>query len=270
MEEIDKTFEEKINQEKTNFKKIIIIISCIILVILLIIIYSRYKATSGLIVKEYKIEDQTLPENFHGTKIVQISDIYFGNTTNIKEIENITKKINEINPDIVIFTGDLTNIEIDIETKTKLIESLKNINAKLGKYEILGDIDNEENENILTQSNFINLNNTKKQIYYNNSTPIEITNIDEQSENYSIYITHKPDEIDNLNSTHNLILAGHSLGGQLNIPLIKNLLLQEGAKKYNKEHYKEKNLYISTGIGTTNFKYRFLNKPSINLYRLTK
>ena len=268
MEEVDNTFVEE--KQKPNFKKIIIIITSIILILLLIIVYARYKATSGIIVKEYKISDQALPENFHGTKIVQISDIYFGNTTNIKSLEKISKKINELNTDIVIFTGDLTDKELNQETKTKLIETLKTINAKLGKYQILGDIDKAESDNILTQSNFINLNNTKKYIYYNNSTPIEITNIDEQTENYNIYITHKPDEIDNLNNNHNLILAGHTLGGQLNIPLIKNLLLQDGAKKYNKDYYKEKNLYISSGIGTTNFKYRFLNKPSINLYRLTK
>ena len=70
----------------------------------------------------------------------------------------------------------------------------------------------------------------------------------------------------------NLVLAGHSLNGQINIPLIKNLFLLDGSKKYYNHFYNvnDNDLYISSGIGTTDFKFRLFNKPSVNLYRLTK
>lgn len=60
-------------------------------------------------------------------------------------------------------------------------------------------------------------------------------------------------------------------GGQINLPFIRNLFLPSGSKKYYNGYYNVNgsNLYVSSGIGTTNFKYRFNNKPSINLYRLT-
>ena len=40
--------------------------------------------------------------------------------------------------------------------------------------------------------------------------------------------------------------------------------------KYNKDFYEFKNtkLYISSGIGTSKYKFRLLNRPSINFYRL--
>ena len=45
-----------------NWKKLLIIILSILLFFVLVIIYSRYKATSGLKVYEYKITDSSLPE----------------------------------------------------------------------------------------------------------------------------------------------------------------------------------------------------------------
>ena len=138
----------------------------------------------------------------------------------------------------------------------------------------MGDKDYDENlwNEIIEQSNFININNKEKFIYYKNNSKIRITNIDTNNEDtYSIYVMHEPDKVDDLQNKYDLILAGHSLNGQLNIPLIKQLLLPKGAKKYYKNHYTINNtdMYISNGIGTTNFKYRLFNKPSINLYRLT-
>ena len=85
-------------------------------------------------------------------------------------------------------------------------------------------------------------------------------------------LLHKPDDIDNIQNSFNLVLAGHSLNGQINIPILKKVFLKDGSKKYYNGHYvvNGNNLYVSNGIGTTSFKYRFNNKPSINLFRLTK
>lgn len=262
-------------EEKTKkILKILKIISIIILSITLLIIYARFKATSGLKVNEYKITNDKIPEKFHGTKLIQISDIHFGNTTNIKELKNIIKKINETKPDILILTGDLLDKQITEEEKTQLINTLKEIKVTIDKYAITGDKDYDETlwNEIIEQSGFININNKEKYIYNKNNSKIKISNIDTNNEEtYSIYVMHEPDNVDNLQNKFDLILAGHSLNGQINIPLIKQILLPKGAKKYYKKHYivNSTDMYISSGIGTTNFKYRLFNKPSINLYRLT-
>lgn len=260
--------------DKPNkLKKIIIIILCIICVMFLIIVYARYKATSGIKIKEHKIVNSLIPDSFHGTKLVQLSDIHFGNTVNINYLKNIVKEINKLKPDILVLTGDLLDKEITEEEKIEIINTLKEINVTIDKYAIIGDSDYDEQlwNNIITQSKFINLNNQEKYIYNKSKTPILISNIDKNhDEIYSIYLLHEPDKVDELQNEYNLILAGHSLNGQINIPIIKKLLLQKGAKKYYKNHYTINNseLYISSGIGTTKFKYRLFNKPSIELYRL--
>ncbi len=70
----------------------------------------------------------------------------------------------------------------------------------------------------------------------------------------------------------NLVLAGHSHNGQINIPYIKKLFLPEGSKKYYNNYYKvnNTNLYISSGLGESKINFRLFNKPSINFYRINK
>ena len=85
-------------------KKIII---AIISIIVLILLYARFIGTSGLKVNEYKIVNQSIPIEYHGLKIIQISDIHYGSTVDAERLKSIVKEINLLNPDIVVLTGDL-------------------------------------------------------------------------------------------------------------------------------------------------------------------
>lgn len=270
---------------KTRIKLWVKIVIFLIILITTIFIYGRFINTSGFIVKEYSIKGN-VPSEF---KIIQISDINYKHTTNKKDLKNIINKINFIDPDIVIFTGDLLNESItysenDINDITKL---LNKIDAKIDKIAIKGEEDdNEYFEKIMNDSNFTILNNDYKLIYKKIKTPILIAGINDTNENidniyeylnnnniFSILLLHKPDNIKDINyNKFNLIFSGHSINGYINIPGIKNLFLEEGSKKYYEEYYKIDNtkLYISNGIGTKNIKFRFLNKPSINFYRIIK
>ena len=98
-----------------------------------------------------------------------------------------------------------------------------------------------------------------------------INNEIEEKYSYSILILHEPDYINKIDySKYDLILAGHSLNGQIKLPWVGGIIRPNGAKKYYDEYYEldSTKLYISSGIGTNSFKFRFNNKPSFNLYRL--
>lgn len=247
----------------------------ILIIIISLILYSRFISTTGLQVKEYSIVDEKLPNNFNGLKIVHFSDIKYGRTTNIETIKNIVEEINTLKPDIVIYTGDLyeKNIGITDKDMKKIIDELKKINSTIGKYAIKGDSDKKEYENIMIDAEFELIDNASKLIYYNGNTPIKLTNNYENAEEYfTIGVIHKPDEIDNMSLENiNVVLAGHSLNGQIRIPFYGALIKRTGSKKYTDSYYQINNtkFYISNGLGTENFSFRFNNKPSINFYRLT-
>lgn len=278
-------------------KKFIRFLLIIILVISLTILYARYGGTRGLITKEYKIETN-IDNSFDGLKIVHFSDLHYLRITNKETTKNIIKEINILNPDIVVFTGDLidkdynpTNTDIN-----DLKELLLSIKSKYGKYSVIGNNDNkirETIEDIYTNSNFILLNNDYDIIYGNNNDKLFIGGLDTYSYdksdidkvmtyftdnediNYKIILVHEPDYIDIINSKYsdiNLVLSGHSHNGQVNIPYVKKLFLPFGSRKYYENHYKVNNtdLYISSGLGESRINFRIFNKPSINFYRINK
>ena len=90
---------------------------------------------------------------------------------------------------------------------------------------------------------------------------------------YKILLVHEPDYVDNLkNNEFDLVLSGHSHGGQVKLPGIKPFFLPEGCQKYYSEKYDVNNtkLFISNGVGTSKIKVRLGSTPSINLYRIVK
>lgn len=280
---------------KTNKKikhpiRLLIILS--IIFIILTLLYARYIATSGLIVKEYPIKTTKLSSDYDGLKIVHFSDLHYGSTVNMNDLKKIVKKINNLSPDIVVFTGDL--IEMGVVLDEKEIENIKNtlndIDPKIETLAVIGnhDYDHDYWNQIVPNTNFHILDNTYEYVYYNSKSPIVFVgfddlregtpdyynafsylNVDDQ-EHYTIVLTHEPDQIDEIKDYNfDLMLSGHSHLGQIRLPGIGALYTPVGSKKYYDEHYKVNNsdLYISGGIGTSLLKLRLFNRPSINLYR---
>jgi hypothetical protein len=80
-----------------------------------------------------------LPVAFKGLKIVHISDIHVGSFTNTSALEKAFSIINDEQPDLIVFTGDLVNNKY---TETDgYIDTLKKLNAPLGVYSIFGNHD---------------------------------------------------------------------------------------------------------------------------------
>lgn len=289
--------EIKINEQlkenkKTKSKKIIKILFFIIFILIIILLYSRFIGTKGLKVKEYKIVNENFTDNFYGLKIVHITDLHYGNTTNNSDLKKIVDKVNLIKPDIIVFTGDLLDKELNNEELEEFKSTLNNMKSNIKKYAVNGNHDENFSE-ILKETGFTDLNNNYDSLYNSNNSVILFSGIntnddindaikninnflsDEQNTNniiYKIMLMHEPDKILDFDyNNYDLILAGHSHNGQITIPFIGSLYKPNGSKKYYKDYYELEGtkLYISGGIGTSTLKLRLFNKPSINLYRLT-
>ena len=286
--------------KKEKHFSILKLIIFIILIIALVIAYGFLIEPKLITVKEHKITVNNLPDNFNGFKIVHISDLHYGRMFDEDRLKKLVNSINEQKPDIVVLTGDLidkdTNMTID--EANKISAELNKINSTSGKYAISGnnDLKFDEWTNIITNGGFIDLNNTYDTIYkdgYQNifiagastlqdkqsindkvKTSIDYLNsFDKNGPVYKILLLHEPDVIDDINvNPFDLILAGHSHAGQVRLPFIGAIYLPDGAKKYYESYYKLKNsdLYISNGLGVSDYNFRLFNTPSYNLYRIVK
>ena len=287
-------------KEKEKHFSILKLLIIILLIIAGIIDYCFFIESKLITVKEQKITINNLPDNFNGFKVVHISDLHYGRMFDEKSLKKLVKSINEQKPDIVVLTGDLidkdTNMTID--EANKISNLLNKINSTSGKYAINGnnDLKFDEWTNIITNGGFKDLNNTYDTIYkdgYQNifiagastsqdklsindkiKTSIDYLNsFDKDGPVYKILLIHEPDVIEDMNvNPFDLILAGHSHAGQIRLPFIGAFILPEGAQKYYENHYKIENsdLYISNGLGVSNYNFRLFNTPSYSLYRLVK
>lgn len=256
----------------------------------LLFCYARIWSHHFLEIKEFPIINENLASNFNGFKIVHFSDIHFGRTTNEKELDKIVQKINLTNADVVVFTGDLFDNSITLSDKNidDIKKSFSNIKASIKKIAIYGDQDYtniERYQEIMNAAGFELLENNNTLIYKNGSEPFLIAGVssitkeqdiqkslmtNETNVNYKILLAHEPIVFDQINENEvDFILSGHSLGGLISLPKIGGMIKKENTGDYLSGLYeKEKvKMVVSSGIGTETMSYRFLNNPSINLYR---
>lgn len=271
-------------------KKFLISIILVLVVIFGVLIYSRFIGVRGLDTNEIVI-NTNISEGYDGLKIVHFSDLHYKKVITEKRVKELVSEINKINPDMVMFTGDLLDKDYTVTNSdiNFLIEQLSSIKTKYGIFAVMGDNDYSNEEvvnNIYIQSDVTLLKNTSTIIYNENNEKIYIGGLDSFNKNkadinildgyneidYKMILVHEGDYVDNVISKINdvdMILSGHSINGSVNVLGIKNMLLPSGSKKYYKPYYKINNtdIYISNGIGVDKVNFRLFNTPSINFYR---
>ncbi len=292
--------QEIINEQRHERRKKITIfifkLSFILIVSFIIFyLYTTYISSRLVTVKEERIIDADIPNNFNGLKVVHFSDLHFGSTIFYDDVKNLVDKINYRNPDLIIFTGDLIDEKYELRTdeQEKLIQILKKLDANLGKYAVYGEEDNEDFSTIMKQSDFIVLENDSELLYNDGINPIMLVGIGSSLNNnnnidnafsyfndpenvkdiFTIVCAHEPDSISDVLISNNadLYLSGHSHNGTVRLPFVGAIYKEKGSIKYYNDYYKiqNTNLYISSGLGTNGPGFRLFCRPSFNFFRIS-
>lgn len=101
--------------------------------------YGMLRTATNFRVHKVKLTFPNLPESFHGFKIVQISDIHTGSWIRIDAMKQVVERIHFLNPDVIVFTGDLVNNRTDEAYPFRHV--LKKLHAPFGVFSILGNHD---------------------------------------------------------------------------------------------------------------------------------
>jgi len=270
-------------------------------------IYAVTKGKYNFHVKRLDLSIKRLPQSFNGFKVVQFSDFHAGSFDDTEAVQEGLSLINEANPDIIVFTGDLVNNRAS--EMLPYIDALKNLSAKYGKFAILGNHDYgdyikfesdearqknlDELDAIFEATGFRLLKNENIQIDNGNDIidligvenwgegpfpkygDIDLATKNTPNERFNILLSHDPDHWENLLRKHpkhfDLTLSGHTHGSQVGVD-IPGWRWSPVKYRYKRwlGHYTEDNqhLFVSKGFGFLGFPGRIGMSPEIVSFRL--
>lgn len=215
--------------------------------------------------------------NKNKIKIIQISDLHFNELKSFHK--SIAKRINLLNPDIIVFTGDAVDDNKKLDAFNKFLQLIDNSIQKYaitGNWEYWGKINLTKLKDIYSKNNCELLINENRTIHLRNRE-ISIIGIDDLVDGNSdfpkaiqnlkqtktnIVLSHCPEHRDIITKQKgslfiDLVLSGHTHGGQITflgfVPF-----KPKGSGKYLKGWYKnyEPKMYVSKGIGTSMLPFR--------------
>jgi predicted MPP superfamily phosphohydrolase len=98
-----------------------------------------------LMIKNYQVESDQLPQNWAGRRIGFITDIHSGPGYGSERLRKAVDKLMSENPDIIFFGGDLVDSSTPIEDDEfarEIVAELSRLEAEHGKYAVIGNHDN--------------------------------------------------------------------------------------------------------------------------------
>lgn len=113
------------------------------------LLYGMAQGAFQYTVRKVNITKSNLPKAFNGLKVVQISDLHLGTLVNDRPLKQAVKMINDLQPDVILFTGDLVNRLAD--EAEPFIEALSKLSAPYGVFSVLGNHDYGDYANFETQ-----------------------------------------------------------------------------------------------------------------------
>lgn len=259
-------------------------------------LYSGEIARHQIEIVNSTIRITNLPDAFHGFRIVQLSDIHLDEFTEPVFLEHVIHRINNLLPDLVLVTGDfVTHGSLTFMTSRHAAHRCAELLATLKApqtYTVLGNHDVSVSAPLVIEA----LRSAGLPVLVNQYVPIErsgsriwLCGTDDAGTSHpdlDLTIPHKPDgpvilmvhepDYADIVVQHprgrlvDLMLSGHSHGGQVRLPFYGPLILPPMGQKYVMGHFQfgQMQLYVNRGIGSVGLPFRFNCMPEITIHTL--
>jgi len=242
-------------------------------------------------ITQRKLSLSGLPKSLLGKTIAHISDIHIGPRVSDDFLIRSFAAVKALAPDLVVYTGDLTDYEPTILAHAKEMFSQLPL-GKLGTFGVLGNHDYghgwsdyelaDELTSLAEKAGIRILRNETADL-----SGLRVIGLDDlwaqrfdldaislDSTLPSLILSHNPDTVD-LPGWENFkgwVLAGHTHGGQCKPPFLPAPLLPVKNRRYTSGEFvlsNDRKMYISRGLGHL-LQVRFNVRPEITIFELTE
>lgn len=249
--------------------------------------YSALEA-GWLKIKQQRVAIPDLPSEWRGLRIAQLTDLHHGPYTGLDYISNAIRLANEQKPDLILLTGDYSHRHA--KYVLPCIRELGELRAPLGVYTIPGNHEYYKGINTyyeaLKLTDIRDLTNQSVTLRRNGSE-LALAGIDDYMCGQpnlvqamasvkpgipALLLCHNADAIlEQTDPRVQLILSGHTHGGQINIPFYGPPVLPGGYRApYIAGLYQTatSQIYVSRGIGSIVPPLRFNAPPELTILEL--
>jgi predicted MPP superfamily phosphohydrolase len=242
-------------------------------------------------VNKYTIPVPNLPHEFDGLRIIHLTDLHYGPLMPQAVLDEVIQKTNELEKDIVVCTGDYVRGAAAPRNIDAIWSLMANLRAPGGVYTVLGNHDHwastKKSLHWLNKSGHTNLRHKALPLSRNGTTLWlggagdlweDHANLDQvlkdaPDDACRIVLAHNPDTADTEYTTRvDLMISGHTHGGQVKIPFIGTPFLPVKNKMYSSGFVSSRktNVFISRGIGWAAFPVRFNCFPEIAILNIVR
>lgn len=255
---------------------------------IVLFIYGFFIEPDRIEISKVTIRSKKIKDALDGFSLIHLSDLHLVKMG--QREAKLLKVVNDLKPDILVITGDFVNRIGAIDDCIQLINKFK---ARYAKFGVWGNydyskLDSLDRERLTTKADILILSNENRKIKVGDQN-LWILGVDDllsgyadlskavrqtPKEEFKILLSHSPAIFKEAKDYKvDVVLAGHTHGGQVYIPLISHLFVRLiGADRYISGLYSKDGLYlyVSRGIGTCMFPLRLFSPPEITLIRLEK
>ncbi|MCZ2393645.1 MAG: metallophosphoesterase [Chitinophagales bacterium] len=265
------------------------IVALILVLLILVGFYLFFYESYFFEINEFDLYAKNTDRN-QNIKIVQISDLHLRFISST--IRKVARTCNEIKPDLILFTGDAFEKSKLVTLLDKFLSLLSHETPKIaiiGNWEIHGHSDVKALRDTYLKYNCQFLLDETILLHFKKKT-LSVTGVDDfldgspdinkalenyQEADYHIVLSHCPGYVhqicnrDNKDIPVDLILSGHTHGGQINL-LGYMPHLPRACGQFIKGWYCEKDyqLYVSKGIGWSIFPIRLGARAEVAVFNL--
>ena len=227
----------------------------------------------------------TTAKELDDLRIIQFADSHIGTTFNGQDFAKHVAKMQSYNPDIVVITGDFVDNGTSKEDFIKTLEALSSLKSRFGTYFVPGNHDKSSNgkayrgfsndemiteiqkygikvlqdEAVLINNQFylIGRKDASEPVRGGYRKPISEVIKGLDTSKYMIVLDHQPTDYENQAvSKVDLVLSGHTHGGQL-FPLNNiSKWLKINDNVYGYERYGQTDFIVTSGISDWEVKFK--------------
>lgn len=267
------------------------IVGGVLAVAVLVLLYGIFIERYLVRFPRYTIPVPNLPQAFEGTTIVHISDVHLSPLVPRWFLARLFRKVEALDKDIIVCTGDYV-LGREVPGRVDAVWSLlRELDAPLGVYSVLGNCDHwaddrrsrkqlsDSGQDVRGRAVVIEKDGEALWIAGAGDLQEDHIPLDEvlrtiPSEACRIVLAHNPDTADTeFTERIDLMIAGHTHGGQVELPFIGIPMLPVENKTYSyglKRSPKDQLVFISKGIGWGIFPGRLNSFPEIPILELVR